>query len=66
MIGPHEPDDQIECCQGDCPEADACGCGACVCESCNPEGAHFLGCDQGVGTAEPIHSWQIAQIALQP
>jgi hypothetical protein len=46
MIGPHEPDD-VECCQGGCAETDACGCGACACLSCNPEGAHYLGCDQG-------------------
>jgi hypothetical protein len=47
MIEPHEPDD-LGCCEGGCSEADACGCGACACLSCNPEGAHFLGCDQGV------------------
>lgn len=45
MIGPHDPDDKLECCDGGCPEANACRCGACRCESCNPEGAHYLGCD---------------------
>jgi hypothetical protein len=49
MIAPHEPSDELVCCPGGCPEADACGCGACVCESCNPEGSHYLGCDQGDG-----------------
>jgi hypothetical protein len=46
MIGPHEPDDALECCQGGC-SACVCGCGACVCETCNPESAHYIGCDQG-------------------
>jgi hypothetical protein len=52
MIGPHEPDDEIECCQDGCQEADDCGgCGACVCEPCNPESAHYNGCDQACGVS---------------
>ena len=65
MIEPHEPAD-LGCCEGGCSEADAGGCGACACLSCNPEGAHFLGCDQGVVSGGDARSWEIAQIAPQP
>jgi hypothetical protein len=48
VIEPHLEGEELVCCQDGCQEADVCGgCGACACETCNPEGAHFLGCDQG-------------------